>query len=59
MAIDTKTMGYIQLAGGLIALWSAWRMGFSTTAGMGLGALGLVFVVMGYHHVGAKGHRKF
>jgi|GEM_PF-5562691 len=59
MAIDTKTMGYIQLAGGLVALWAAWRTGFSTPVGMGIGVLGLVFLVMGYHHIKDKSHKIF
>ena len=59
MAIDAKTMGYVQLVGGIVALWAAWRTGFSSPVGMGLGALGLVFVVMGYHHVKGAGHKTF
>ena len=61
MAIDTKTMGWIQLAGGVVALWGAWRTGFMTPVGLSLAALGIVFLVMGYHHAvqGKGGHKIF
>ncbi|HKZ49549.1 MAG TPA: hypothetical protein VJ110_00935 [Candidatus Nanoarchaeia archaeon] len=55
MAIDTKTMGYLQLVAGVIALWGAWK-GNTTLA---LAVIGIVLVVMGYHHTQAKGHKTF
>jgi hypothetical protein len=61
MAIDTKTMGSIQLIAGVIAVWGAWRSGIMEfePAALGLGVLGLGFMFMGWHHIKAKGHKLF
>jgi len=55
MAIDTKTMGWIQLIGALVALWAA----FTGNITVGLAAIAFILLAMGYHHIEAKGHRTF
>jgi len=55
MAIETKTMGYIQIIGGLVALWAAWKGNFT----LAIGIVALIFLAMGYHHAQAKGHKTF
>jgi len=51
MATEMRTIGWIQLIGGLVALWAA----LTGNLMLGLGALGLVFVTSGYHHL--TGHK--
>ena len=55
MAIDTKTMGWLQLVVGIVALYGAWKGNLA----LAVGALGLALLVMGYHHTLAQAHKIF
>ena len=55
MALQTNTIGWLQVVAGVIALWGAWKGNIT----MALAAIGIVLLVMGYHHSSNSGHRKF
>ncbi len=55
MAIQTSTMGWAQVLGGLLALWFAWKGDPIRSVAV----IGLVLVFMGYHHIKGKGHKAF
>ena len=48
---ETRVMGWVQLIGGLVALWAAMSQNWL----MGIAALGFIFVASGYHHL--TGHK--
>lgn len=48
-----KTIGWIQLVGGIVALWSTWSGNYV----IGIGILGLVLLATGYDHITEKRHR--
>jgi hypothetical protein len=53
MANQQKTIGWIQLIGGIVALWSTWSGNYT----IGIAIIGLVLLATGYDHVTEKRHR--
>lgn len=52
MANQHKTIGWIQLIGGIVALGATFIKGDLIA---GLAVVGLVFIATGYNHVASKG----
>jgi hypothetical protein len=52
MAQRGKVIGWIQLIGGIVALWSTWSGNYI----IGIGIIGLVLLATGYDHVSGQ-HR--
>ena len=46
-------MGLFQITAGIIALVSAWKGNWM----WGLAAVGVILLIMSYHHLQAKGHK--
>ena len=71
--MDYKTLGWIQIIGGALALLSAGRIGYtgmmgmmgyyggynlmSTGSGLGVSILALLFIITGIHYVTKKRHK--
>lgn len=70
--MDSKTLGWIQLIGGILALLASGRIGYAGMMGMmygtgynmmavggGLGTaiLAILFIITGIHHLTEKKHR--
>jgi hypothetical protein len=50
MSDQTRLIGAVQLAGGLLVLWAAWQQDVQT----GLAAVGVVLLLMAVHHLTVK-----
>jgi hypothetical protein len=71
--MNPKTLGWIQLIGGILALLSSGRIGYSGMMGMmgydggynmmtmggglGVSILAILFIITGIHHLTEKKHR--
>jgi hypothetical protein len=53
MASQQKIMGWIQLVGGIAALWSSWSGNYV----VGIGIIGLVLLATGYDHITSQHKR--
>jgi hypothetical protein len=71
--MDPKTLGWLQLVGGVLALLSSGRIGYAGMMGMmgygggydmmtmggglGVSILAILFIITGIHHLNEKKHR--